>query len=89
MLLGVPTIASNVGGFPDIVVNGKTGLLVPAKSPKELAQAIEDVMNHEYDVEAFKKNGFEQTKVILDVKNTAQGMLEIYQEILKKYDSVS
>ena len=46
-------------------------------------------MNHEYDVEAFKKNGFEQTKVILDVKNTAQGMLEIYQEILKKYDSVS
>ena len=89
LLLGVPTIASNVGGFPDIVVNGKTGLLVPAKSPKELAQAIEDVMNHKYDVEAFKKNGFEQTKVILDVKNTAKGVLEIYQEILKKYDSVS
>lgn len=81
LLLGVPTIASNVGGFPDIVVNGETGLLVPAKSPKALAQAIDDVINHKYDVETFERKGLAKTKELLDVKNTAREVLRIYQKV--------
>lgn len=35
-----PIIASRVGGIVDIIKNGKTGLLVPEKNPRALAQAI-------------------------------------------------
>ncbi len=39
-LAGVPVIATNVGGIPDIITHEKTGLLVPADSVAALAIAI-------------------------------------------------
>ena len=37
---GRPVIASNVGGVPEVVLNGKTGILVPPEDPGTLAEAI-------------------------------------------------
>ena len=37
---GLPTIATNVGGIPEVVVDGKTGLLVPPVDVKALADAV-------------------------------------------------
>jgi L-malate glycosyltransferase len=41
MAHGLPVIASDVGGLPELVVPGKTGWLVPPDSPPALAAAIE------------------------------------------------
>lgn len=38
---GMPIIASSVGGIPDIITDGEDGLLIPAKSERDLADAIE------------------------------------------------
>jgi glycosyltransferase involved in cell wall biosynthesis len=40
MEYGVPIVASDVGGIPDIVRDGSTGLLVPPDRPRDLAAAI-------------------------------------------------
>jgi glycosyltransferase involved in cell wall biosynthesis len=40
MELGLPIVASNVGGIPDVVVDGKSGILVPEKDPVALANAF-------------------------------------------------
>jgi len=40
MALGVPVVATAVGGIPDVVEDGVSGLLVPSHSPDELANAI-------------------------------------------------
>lgn len=42
--LGVPVVASDVGGLPDIVEHGKTGFLVPPANPEALADALLQVV---------------------------------------------
>jgi glycosyltransferase involved in cell wall biosynthesis len=39
-VLGLPTVATDVGGVPEVVVDGETGVLVPAGRPDLLAEAI-------------------------------------------------
>jgi glycosyltransferase involved in cell wall biosynthesis len=43
MSYGIPAIASRVGGIPDIIEDGVSGLLVPPADPRALANAIERV----------------------------------------------
>ena len=40
MELGLPIVASNVGGIPDVVIDGESGILVPEKDPQALANAF-------------------------------------------------
>ena len=40
MAAGVPVVATNVPGIRDVVIDGRTGLLVSPGSPKELSAAI-------------------------------------------------
>ena len=40
MAAGRPVVATAVGGIPDAVVHGETGLLVPPRAPEQLAEAL-------------------------------------------------
>ena len=40
MSFGLPVIGGQVGGIPEMIEHGQTGLLVPAKNPEKLAEAI-------------------------------------------------
>jgi len=42
----IPVIAAAVGGVPEIVVNGVTGILVPPESPQSLAEAIISLLDN-------------------------------------------
>ncbi|MBP5579343.1 MAG: glycosyltransferase family 4 protein [Ruminococcus sp.] len=35
-----PVVATNVGGLPEVVLDGKTGYIVPPKDPRALAEAV-------------------------------------------------
>ena len=44
MSYGIPAIASRVGGIPDIIEDGVSGVLVPPADPESLANAIETLV---------------------------------------------
>jgi glycosyltransferase involved in cell wall biosynthesis len=40
MRWGTPVIGTSAGGIPEIIDDGKTGIIVPPSSPQELTEAI-------------------------------------------------
>ena len=45
MACSLPVIATNVGGIPELVKDGVTGILVPPADPRSLAQAIQRLLD--------------------------------------------
>jgi glycosyltransferase involved in cell wall biosynthesis len=43
MAMGLPVIATTVGGIPEMVIHGETGLLIPPNSPEALSKAIREL----------------------------------------------
>ena len=41
---GLPAVAAYVGGIPEIIQDGKTGILVPPKNPNAITEAISTLM---------------------------------------------
>jgi len=37
---GLPVIASNIGGLPEVVIDGETGFLIPPKEPQEIVEKL-------------------------------------------------
>lgn len=83
LMLAVPTISSNVGGFPDIVIPGKTGYLAESKNPADLAEKIISAVENHDELRAMAINGQKLVNELLDLKNTAARVHEVYSEILK------
>jgi glycosyltransferase involved in cell wall biosynthesis len=40
MCVGLPVVATNIGGIPELVENGQSGLLVPPADPPRLGEAL-------------------------------------------------
>mgnify|MGYP002777177183 CR=1 FL=1 len=82
LLFAKPTIATNLGGFPDLIKPPQTGWLVPAKQPAQLAAAILEVLANPGQAQARARAGQELAQTLFDSKKTARTVLEIYSKIL-------
>ena len=81
LMNAVPTIATNVGGFPDLICPGKTGWLVPPKNPETLAEAILEALFDPVKARSLAIQGQSLAKKLFDVRRTASEVADIYEEI--------
>ncbi len=82
LLMGVPTIATNIGGFPDLVKHAVTGWLVPPACPEQLAQTIDSVLSDRTQAKKIASAGQAYARSVLDVRQTARQVYDVYQTIL-------
>lgn len=82
LMLAVPTISTNIGGFPDIVIPGETGCLVNQKDPEDLADKITWAIEHPDEMKAMAVKGQAIVSEMLDLKNTAKAVYDVYEKIL-------
>jgi glycosyltransferase involved in cell wall biosynthesis len=82
LLSGVPTIAGDIGGLPEVVRPGLTGTLVPIRRPDLLAKAVLDVLSDYEEYQRMALRGRELISVAFDPKRCADEVLQIYRHIL-------
>jgi glycosyltransferase involved in cell wall biosynthesis len=83
MALGVPVVASAVGGTPELVKDGVTGLLVPAGDDQTLAEAIVSSLT---STAATTTRAIEARKLIereFDMSDLIRSTHEVYRQQLR------
>ena len=81
--MGKPIIASDIGGSKETIINEKSGILFKSGDPRELAKAINKVM--ELDKEALYSIGNEGRKNVIkkfNVDKMCQTTVSEYQKLL-------
>lgn len=79
MLMGKPLVATKVGGIPEIVLDGETGILVPPKDPEGIAEAILRLTHDELLTRKLTAAGSERVKKHFSIEAMAQRILRIYE----------
>jgi L-malate glycosyltransferase len=79
---GVPVVASNVGGLPEVVADGETGLLVPAEDPAALAAALAGLIGDPARRRALGRSARERAVALYDWQACARRMEQLYEETL-------
>jgi glycosyltransferase involved in cell wall biosynthesis len=69
MARGLPVVATRVGGNPEVVADGVTGLLVPAREPEPLAQAILHVLENPRQAQAMGRAGRQRVEENFDLSH--------------------
>lgn len=84
LMAGVPVIAARTGGIPEVIIDGVTGVLVNAKDPEMLADAINRVLSDISSYREMAKDGQKLVKHMFDVKRTSLEINNIYKYLLIK-----
>jgi glycosyltransferase involved in cell wall biosynthesis len=84
LLMRVPVVATNVGGVPEVVKSGETGLLVPPKDPIRLGEAIAYVYSNRDRAIAMARAGERRVRGMFEISRLAQRQVELYEMLLAR-----
>jgi len=79
-----PVIVSNVGGLPEVVEDGVTGIIVPPADPDKLADAIEKLVRDEELRKTMGKKGREGVERLYNWQNNVKQMIAVYEQAVNK-----
>jgi starch synthase len=82
MACGVPVVASAVGGIPEVVVDGQTGLLVPPGEPEALAAAVNRVLENPDLGRRMGQAGRERAVAQFSWQSIARQTVELYDQVV-------
>lgn len=80
---GKPVIATTVGGLPDMVDHGRTGLLVPPRDKEALAAAMIELLRDRERRQTMGRLGREKLQRECDASVVVRQTLSVYEEALR------
>jgi glycosyltransferase involved in cell wall biosynthesis len=82
MAAGRPIVASRVATIPEVVVDGETGLLVPAGDPQALSDALADLADQPALAQQFGEAGRERLRRQFSIDKMVGDTELLYRELL-------
>ena len=84
MARGLPVVATRVGGNPEVVTDGETGLLVPPRNPDALADAVLSLLRDPERCRRMGEAGRRRVERVFDVRRMVAEYEEFYRELAQR-----
>ena len=84
MAAGVPVVATRVGGIPELVEDGVTGFLVPPREPRQLAGAINRILDDRHLHDSFSRAARRRVRERFSLERMVRDTESLYLELLKE-----
>jgi glycosyltransferase involved in cell wall biosynthesis len=84
MASGLPVVSTAVGGVPELVRDGETGLLVPSEDAGALARAIQALVDDSARRQAMGAAARQHAVASFDIRHTVRGYEQLYEALLSK-----
>lgn len=84
MAMGLPVVATNVGGNKEVVVHDETGLLVPPRQPSLMASAILEFIRSPAGAAEMGRSGRRRVETRFGLPNVARQYEELYASLLRR-----
>jgi glycosyltransferase involved in cell wall biosynthesis len=84
MEAGLPVVATRVGGVPDIVVDGETGIIVPPRDPAAVAREVGRLLKHADEARRMGEAGRSRRRAEFDLAVTVRRVEELYEELYER-----
>lgn len=79
---GCVVVASEVGGIPDVVTDGETGVLVPPKDSEMLKNAVLKVMNDKTLADKLRVSAFKKVEENYSSSASVERLVNIYNSLI-------
>jgi len=84
MALGKPVVATAVGGVPEIVVDGQTGILVEPSDPEALGRAVLSLLYQAERAREMGEQGRRRAALHFDVRQMLERTKVVYADLLRE-----
>ena len=88
MACGVPAVSTDLVGIPDLIVNGKTGLLVKPNDAEELADALQDLIQHPHKGRAMAEAGRAIVLQKFEINQALKPLVALFQKQLQRAKAI-
>lgn len=82
LALGIPVVAANAGGIPEVIKDGETGRLVEAANPQALAKGIIEMLANVDQARAMARRGQDNVKAEFSIDAMVENNLAVYNRLL-------
>lgn len=89
LTMQVPVLATNVGGTPEVVFDGETGMLVPPHSPQRLAAGIIDFLDRPSTWQQWSASGRRMVEEQFNFTTRTRKLEALYDEIMARPENRS
>ena len=79
---GLPVVATQAGGIPEMIHNGETGILVPTGNPEALAEGLLRLLRDGTAARAMAQRGKALVAEKFTVEAMVRGTVDVYEKVL-------
>lgn len=83
--MGIPVVATRVGGLPEMIREGTNGMLVPPRSPEAISDAVCSLLSNPERLKKMKMDSIRYAAEAFSWDKIAADMMKVYEKVIDSH----